>query len=165
MGKEWKRHAQGPQKFMKVLGIDPGYDRVGWAVLDRDKQRSTLIACGAITTDKKQVLSKRLVAISSELRQLIKDYSPESASIESLFFATNAKTAIHVAEARGVIVLTCEEARLPISEFTPLQVKSAVTGSGHADKKAVEKMVRLIIKDVPPKLLDDTLDAIAIALV
>ncbi|SRR5258708_2809280 len=150
---------------MRVLGIDPGFDRVGWAVLDRNKQISTLVACGAITTDKKLILSKRLVAISSQLTQLIKDYSPEGASIESLFFATNAKTAIHVAEARGVIVLTCEMAHLSISEFTPLQVKSAVTGNGHADKKAVEKMVRLIVKDVPLKLLDDTLDAIAIALV
>ena len=149
---------------MRVLGIDPGFDRVGWAVLDRQGQKALLVACGAITTDKRLVFSKRLLAISEDLSEIVSEHRPEHAIIESLFFATNAKTAMHVAEARGVIVCRCEAAGLSIQEFTPLQIKSAVTGNGHADKKAVEKMVRLIVKSVPEKLFDDTLDAIAIAL-
>lgn len=149
---------------MIVLGIDPGYERLGWGILDKTAGKYVLIDCGIIQTEKKFKHAERLVQIHAQLSKVIDNYSPEVAVIESLFFATNAKTAIKVAEARGVIVLSCSEKKLEIRELTPLQIKSAVTGDGHADKKAVEKMVRLQLKNLPSKLLDDTLDAIAAAL-
>lgn len=149
---------------MIVLGIDPGYDRVGWAIVDKEKGKLILVGCGAITTDKKHSPAQRLEEVFVGLQDVIKTYTPAAVSIESLFFTNNAKTAMGVSQARGVLLLACQMAHLAITEFTPSQIKSALTGNGQADKKAVEKMVRLILKNVPEKLLDDTLDAIAAAL-
>lgn len=149
---------------MRILGIDPGYERLGWGVLDKQIGRYELIDCGVIKTPKSLPHPTRLGKLFEELTSVITKYSPEGAVIEKLFFATNAKTAINVAEARGVILLACERGKLNITELTPLQIKSAVTGNGQADKKAVEKMVRLQVKNIPDKLVDDTLDALAAAL-
>lgn len=149
---------------MNVLGIDPGYDRVGWAIIDKEKGNTSLVSCGAITTNKADTPAQRLHDVFTGIENVISTYKPSSVSIESLFFTNNAKTAMGVSQARGVILLACQIAGLTITELTPSQIKSAVTGNGQADKKAVEKMVRLILKDVPDKLLDDTLDAIAAAL-
>lgn len=149
---------------MRVLGIDPGYDRVGWAVVDRNPGKEILVACGLIQTHKTQTIEVRLEDIFSTLQALIRDYKPERAVIEELFFAANVTTGINVAQARGVIVLCCHQEGIAIAEQTPMQIKQAVTGNGRADKKAVEKMVRLILRNVPEKLIDDTLDAIAAAM-
>ncbi len=149
---------------MLILGIDPGFDRLGWGVLQKQASQYSLVSCGIIQTDREQSHSQRLKQIYNELIKVIVKYSPQRTVIEKLFFATNAKTAISVAQARGVIVLACEQQGLEIIELTPLQIKSAVTGDGHADKRAVEKMVYLQLKNLPSKLLDDTLDAIAAAL-
>lgn len=149
---------------MIILGIDPGFDRVGWAVIEKKPTTTTLLMCGAVTTSKKDILPVRLAEIHDELQSVIDQFHPEVASIESLFFTNNVTTGIPVAEARGVIVMTCHSNGLKIQEWTPPQVKSSVAGDGRADKKAVEKMVRLIVKNVPPKVLDDTIDAIALAL-
>lgn len=151
--------------MIRVLGIDPGYDRAGWAVLDLDGTNTRMVSCGAITTPKTMTIPMRIQLAASKLEEIIKTYTPQRAQIESLFFASNQKTAINVAQARGAILYVCGRHNLQILEFTPLQVKSSVTGDGRATKEAVEKMVRLLVKHLPEKLLDDTLDAIAIALV
>ncbi|PWU23616.1 crossover junction endodeoxyribonuclease RuvC [Candidatus Cerribacteria bacterium 'Amazon FNV 2010 28 9'] len=149
---------------MKILGIDPGFDRVGWAIVDRELSLFHLVSCGAVQTIKTESLPQRLRKIALEIKNICCEFEPDQVVIEKLFFATNAKTAIDVAQARGVVLLTCFEHIKDIVELTPLQIKSAVTGDGHADKKAVEKMVRLQVKGVPPKVLDDTIDAIAAAM-
>src|SRR5260221_10241068 len=142
---------------MIILGLDPGFDRVGWGMIDRQGNKITLVDCGCIETSKKAPFAERLRAIYEELCAVIESQRPERAVIETLFFATNAKTAMHVAQARGVIMLVCEQHHLEIVERTPLQIKQSAAGDGQADKKAVEKMVRLQIKNIPLKLLDDTL--------
>lgn len=149
---------------MLILGIDPGYERLGWGILEKHASKFSLVACGVIQTSKLHTHPQRLREIHNQLLEIISRFQPEICIIEKLFFATNAKTAMNVSEARGVILLSCEESDVEIKELTPLQIKSAVTGDGHADKKAVEKMVRLQVKNVPTKLLDDTLDAIAAAI-
>lgn len=149
---------------MRVLGIDPGYDRVGWAVVDRVPGKETLIACGLIQTRKTQAIEERLSDIFTQTQAVIREHTPTRAVIEELFFAANVTTGMNVAQARGVIVLCCQQEGLVLAEQTPMQIKQAVTGNGRADKKAVEKMVRLILNNVPDKLIDDTLDAIAAAM-
>lgn len=149
---------------MRVVGIDPGFDRVGWAVLEGSKLHMSLISCGLIKTNKVDEPEKRLQDIYGQLSRIIKQHRPNQMAVESIFFFKNAKTIIGVSQARGVILLTGQLHRLSIIEFTPLQVKSIVAGSGTADKKAVEKMVRLQVTGVPDKLVDDTIDAIAIGM-
>lgn len=147
-----------------LMGIDPGYDRVGWAVGVATGTKLTKLACGLIQTDPAQSLVERYQAIDTQLTALVEQYQPQEAAIESLFFYNNKSTAIHVAEARGVIISTFFRHQMKVAEYTPLQIKQAVTGFGQADKKAVEKMVMLQLKkELPPqvKLIDDTLDALA----
>ena len=148
---------------MKVLGIDPGVGRVGWAIVEKN-QTDQLLASGCFETTPNSPLPSRLVKIHLFLSDLIKQYQPDHASVEDVFFATNAKTAMSVGAARGVILLTCSLAGLPIFNYTPLQVKSAITGYGKADKKQVEFMVVKLLKLKETPKPDDTVDAIAIAL-
>lgn len=149
---------------MRILGIDPGYDRLGWAILDKDKQNVTLVACDCIQTSKKDAHAKRLTDLYGQLVEVVTQYKPEELHIEKLFFARNVSTALDVAQARGVVLLVCTLKDMSVHEFTPSQIKLAVTGMGNADKRSVEKMVRLQLKHVPEKLLDDVLDAIAAAI-
>lgn len=149
---------------MVILGIDPGYDRVGWAVLSQDKGKESLLSCDCMFTSKEDSVAQRLQAIYEQLLAIIERYHPQKAVIEKLFFATNAKTVIPVAQARGVILLACQQHNIEIHEYTPLQIKSALTGNGHADKKSVEKMVRLIVKNLPENVIDDAIDAVAMTL-
>lgn len=149
---------------MIILGIDPGYDRMGWGIIDRATNTTTYVACGILQTQKTDTYLSRLLTICSDLHALLEQFHPDIIVIESLFFATNKKTAIDVAQARGAILLTCAKSGVQVQEYTPLQIKSRVTGDGRADKKAVEKMVRLQLSGVPERLLDDTLDALACAL-
>lgn len=147
---------------MVILGIDPGTVRVGYAVLETSG-KIKVAECGLISVKSKDK-TERLAEIARKIKDIIHKWKVDALSIEELFFFKNAKTAISVAEARGAIILTAVEAGLKVYEYTPLEVKQGVTGFGGADKKQVEKMVRLITKLETPRLADDTTDAIAIAL-
>ena len=149
---------------MKVLGIDPGTGRLGWAIVEREKGKESLVDCGCLETPAHTDLAVRLEIIFNELNLIIKKFKPEAASVEELFFATNRKTAMSVAAARGVVLLVCQVNKLRISSYTPLQIKSSLTGYGAADKKQVAFMVKQILKIKELPHLDDTIDAVAAAL-
>lgn len=149
---------------MKVLGIDPGTGRLGWAILEKKTNKETLIECGCFETKVKSNQADRLLKIFDFLTQLISKHQPDVAAIESLFFANNAKTVMSVSESRGVVLLTCKQAGLDIFNYTPLQIKSALTGYGKADKKQVQYMVVQILKLDKTPQPDDTADAVATAL-
>lgn len=148
-----------------LMAIDPGYDRVGWAIGVLQGTQLHQVAYGLIQTSPKDSLVSRYQQIDTELTALVVKYQPTEAAIESLFFYNNKSTAIHVAEARGVIISTFFRHQMKVAEYTPLQIKQAVTGFGQADKKAVEKMVMLQLKKfltpTNDKIIDDTLDALA----
>ena len=149
---------------MTILGIDPGIARCGWGVVEFDKSKLKVLDFGCIETPSEQAVSDRLEEIYREVSGLIKKYSPDALSIEELFFNTNAKTAFVVGQARGVILLAASQNNLSIAIYTPLQVKSAVTGYGRAEKTQIGKMVKtLLALDEIPKP-DDTADALAIAI-
>ena len=150
-------------KTMRILGIDPGYAILGWGVLDLKGNHFSVVDYGAITTDAKMEMPYRLQHLYTELCAVIAKYQPDAASIEELFFNSNAKTAIMVGQARGVAVLACVNGGLDINEYTPLQIKQALVGYGRADKKQVQAMVKAILnlKEVPKP--DDTADALALA--
>ncbi len=149
---------------MRILGIDPGIARTGWAVVEGSNSKVKAIAYGCIETQASRDTSKRLAAIHKEVLSIIKKYSPETLAIEELFFNTNAKTAFVVGQARGVILLAGEQKLLPNFIYTPLQVKIAITGYGRAEKDQVGKMVKILLnlKEMPK--LDDTSDALAVAI-
>lgn len=149
---------------MIVLGIDPGYAIVGYGVLNYNANRFSIIEHGSILTEAKTPFTERILKIHSDLNEIIKRAKPDAMSIEKLFFNTNTTTAIDVAQARGVILLAAKENGVPVFEYTPLQVKSAVTGYGKADKKQVMEMTKnlLGLKAVPKP--DDTADALAVAI-
>ncbi|MFA5048042.1 MAG: crossover junction endodeoxyribonuclease RuvC [Patescibacteria group bacterium] len=147
-----------------VLGIDPGLADTGYGVISCQSGRLEMIAYGSIQTKKGLELSDRLVTLEKELYRIIKRYQPDEAGVEQLFFCNNVKTALMVGQARGVVLLTLMKNQLPLCEFTPLQVKQAVTGYGQADKRQVQQMVKTILglKDIPRP--DDAADALAIAI-
>ena len=147
-----------------ILGIDPGYDRLGWAVGTPQGDNWQKVAYGCIETDSRNTLIERYQALSNELEAIIKTHQATVVAIESLFFFKNQKTALKVSEARGVIIKTCLDQGLEIAEFTPLQIKQAVTGYGRADKKSVEKMVRMQLSLGQRKIIDDAIDALGIML-
>jgi len=149
---------------MRVLGVDPGTGRLGWAIVEKEKGKESLVECGCIETPANTDLNIRLEIIFNKLNQVIKEYHPTEASVEDLFFATNRKTVMSVGAARGVVLLACQLAGLKISSYTPLQIKSTIAGYGSADKKQVEFMVKQILKMKELKQIDDTIDAIAAAL-
>ncbi len=149
---------------MRILGIDPGIAIVGWGIIDYDRMRGKAVDYGAITTGADMKTEDRLAEVFRQMEQILETYKPDAVSIEELFFNTNQKTGIIVAEARGVLVLAATLAGVPIYEYTPLQIKSAVVGYGRAEKKQVITMVTTLLKlETPPKP-DDTADALAAAL-
>jgi crossover junction endodeoxyribonuclease RuvC len=149
---------------MRTLGIDPGTATTGFGVVDEIDKKACLVEYGCIKTSPKTPAADRLLQIGEELQSIIEKYSPDEIAVEQLFFTTNEKTAIKVGEARGVILLTAAKNGLKISEYTPLQVKQALTGYGKADKKQIQYMVQklLMLPKVPKP--DDAADAIAIAI-
>lgn len=149
---------------MIVLGIDPGYATVGYGVIESESGKNRAIDYGVVTTPKTDSLPKRLAAISESFNELMDKYKPDAVAIEELFFYTNQKTAILVAEARGALLLTVYGRYGELYEYTPLQIKQAVTGYGRADKKQIQQMVmRLLrLKEMPKP--DDAADALAVAL-
>ncbi len=149
---------------MKILGIDPGIGRLGWSVIEANGSKIEALNFGCIETSLKLETQLRLAQIYSEINKIIKKYQPDVFVIEDLFFGANAKTALIVGEARGVILLCAGQNKLQTVAYTPLQVKVAVAGYGKADKEQVNKMVKILLKLKTMPKLDDTVDAMAIAL-
>ena len=148
---------------MRILGIDPGYAIVGYGFVDYDRCRFNVVSYGAITTEAHTPFQKRLEDIFNDMCEIIEKYKPDCLAIEKLFFNTNTTTAIDVAQARGVIVLAAQKMGIKVYEYTPLQVKQAVTGYGRAEKCQVMEMVKslLCLNKIPKP--DDTADALALA--
>ncbi|MEG1887381.1 MAG: crossover junction endodeoxyribonuclease RuvC [Oscillospiraceae bacterium] len=149
---------------MLILGIDPGYAIVGYGILDYKSTKFKVVEYGAITTSAKAEFSSRLKKIYDELCSIIGKYEINAMSVEKLFFNTNTTTAIDVAQARGVILLAGVTMKIPVFEYTPLQVKQAVTGYGRAEKKQVMEMTRVLLNLAKVPTPDDTADALAIAI-
>lgn len=149
---------------MRILGIDPGYGITGYSIIDYVGNKFRLIASGAIKTPAGMSFPLRLSEIYTDLNHIIDEYQPDAVSVEELFFNNNAKTAINVAQARGVILVACCQRGIPTYEYTPLQVKQAVVGYGRADKIQVQKMVKTILNVEALPKLDDTTDSMAMAI-
>jgi crossover junction endodeoxyribonuclease RuvC len=147
-----------------ILGIDPGYATVGWGVIKSEKGRHSAVGYGVITTPKTQPMPDRLVYIGNELSKLIETHKPDAVAVEELFFHTNQKTVITVAQARGVIIYVAQGLGARLYEYTPLQIKQALTGYGRAEKQQMQIMVKTILclKEIPKP--DDAADALAVAL-
>lgn len=148
-----------------ILGIDPGIADTGYGVIEKlPGGKIRAITWGSIKTKAGHKLIDRLSVLHSELESIIKKYKPDMVAVEELFFCNNAKTALIVGQARGVVLLTIKESRIPFSEFTPLQVKQAVSTYGKAGKAQVQKMVKLLLnlREIPKP--DDAADALAIAI-
>ncbi|HPI67066.1 MAG TPA: crossover junction endodeoxyribonuclease RuvC [bacterium] len=147
-----------------ILGLDPGYALTGWGVLKKEGQKLALIEAGCFTSDKSLPHPERLWQLSQKINALIKKYQPNLLAIEELFFFKNLKTALKVAEARGVILAAAHSQKIPIQEFTPLQIKQALVGYGRADKNQIQQMVKVVLnlkKIITP---DDAADAVAVAI-
>ena len=149
---------------MRVIGVDPGTAITGWGVVEGDGDDLKMVAGGVITTAADTPLPERLQIIYRELTEIVKQWQPDLAAIEELFFSKNAKTALAVGHGRGAAMLALANANLPITEYKPLEVKQAVSGHGGADKKQIQQMVKLLLslEDVPRP--DDAADALAIAI-
>ena len=149
---------------MKILGIDPGMAIVGYALVELNNDKYELKTSGSIRTDKDLTSSQRLLEIYNDMCTVVENLNPDCASIEKLYFFKNQKTIIPVAEARGVILTVLEKYKIPFCEYTPIEVKQVLTGYGRASKKEVEQMVKLNLEVAELPKLDDTVDAIAIAI-
>jgi crossover junction endodeoxyribonuclease RuvC len=149
---------------MRIIGIDPGTGILGFGVIDVERNKARLVDAGVIRTPVKEDDAVRLLTIYEELTEIIKLNKPDMMSVEKLFFARNVTTAMTVAQARGVVLLCGMQAGLSIAEYTPMQIKQAVTGYGKADKKQMQEMVRVILqlKEIPKP--DDAADALAAAI-
>ena len=145
---------------MNIIAIDPGYDRVGFAVVKKDNE-NTLLFSNCLQTNKKNTFEERLLEVGLELEKLIQEYHPSVLAIETLYFTNNQKTAFRVSEARGAILYIAKKNNLQIFEYTPLQIKSALTGYGHATKTQISFMVEKILKINLKEKIDDEIDAIA----
>ncbi|MDO8512938.1 MAG: crossover junction endodeoxyribonuclease RuvC [bacterium] len=149
---------------MRILGIDPGTGRMGFGVVDFDRQKAHLVKYGCISTPAHTAISDRLVIIFTEIKQIIDKFKPDVIAVEKLFFAKNVTTVMSVGEAMGVVILLAALAKVPIVEFTPLQVKQALTGYGRAEKGQIQKMVQVILNMEELPRPDDAADALAIAI-
>lgn len=149
---------------MRIIGIDPGTGILGFGVIDSTPRGHRMVTAGVITTPAHTPLDERLEEIFDGLTDIIAETKPEVMSIEKLFFARNVTTAMSVSHARGVAMLTGRKARLPIAEYTPMQIKQTLTGYGKADKKQVQEMVRLQLGLAEVPKPDDCADAIAAAI-
>jgi crossover junction endodeoxyribonuclease RuvC len=150
---------------MRIIGIDPGTGILGFGIIDIDARgKASLVDAGVIRTPVKEVDSIRLETIYNELHEIITEFKPDTMAVEKLFFAQNVTTAITVAQARGVVLLCGVQHKLELYEYTPLQIKQALTGYGRADKKQIQEMVRVVLglQDVPKP--DDCADALATAI-
>lgn len=150
--------------LQRIIGIDPGFAIVGYGIVDMKGSSIKPVTYGAITTDKDFSMPERLKIIYSNLSDLISEYNPDVAAVESLFFNKNTKTALLVSQARGVILLSFINSGVPMYEYTPLQIKQALVGYGRAEKMQIQNMVKLILNLKEAPKLDDTADALAAAI-
>jgi crossover junction endodeoxyribonuclease RuvC len=149
---------------MRVLGIDCGTERTGYGIIETDGRRHTLVAEGTIVTNPKQRMQLRLLAIARGLRALIEEHAPEAAAAEDVFFATNVKTALKLAQVRGVALLITAEADLELGEYSPLEIKTSVVGYGRAEKQQVQMMVKSLLHLDREIESEDAADALAVAI-
>ncbi len=149
---------------MKVISFDPGYERLGIAVLEKNHNKETLLFSECFKTKKEDVHFDRMKQIGDRVLNLLKEHSPDYSSIEGLFFSKNTTTALKVAEIRGILIYLCKQQNIPVFEFTPNQIKVAVTGYGNSDKKSVSFMVKKLVSVPESVVIDDELDAIACGL-
>jgi crossover junction endodeoxyribonuclease RuvC len=149
---------------MIILGIDPGFARTGYGVIEEKNKNLRMLDYGCLSTPAGLIFEKRLKKIREGLTSLIKKFKPDVCVVEKIFFCKNAKTAIDVGQARGVVILTAAEKNLKILEFTPLQVKQFITGYGRAEKGQIQKMIKILLnlKEIPKP--DDAADALALAI-
>lgn len=149
---------------MIILGIDPGYAILGYGIIESDGKRIRPLDFGVIETTKEESFPERLERLYLGMRQLIALYKPEHIAFEELFFARNTKTAIQVSAGRGVALLAAQQSGVPLYEYTPMQIKLAVTGNGHADKLQVQQMVKLLLNLSKLPRPDDAADALGAAI-
>lgn len=150
---------------MRILAVDPGYERVGIAILEKlPKQKETVVYSECFKTSAKKPLAERILEIGQKIKSIISEYQPKALAIEKLYFETNQKTAMGVSEARGVIIYEASLTNLKIFEYTPLQVKIAITGYGKSDKRQIMSMLSKLIILPNWKEQDDELDAIALGI-
>jgi crossover junction endodeoxyribonuclease RuvC len=149
---------------MRILGIDPGFAITGYSVIEYEGNKFKLLNSGAVTTKAGESFPKRLTKIYDELNLIIDQYQPDAIAVEELFFNQNTKTAINVAQARGVVLIIGCKRNIATYEYTPLQVKQAVAGYGRADKMQVQKMVKAILNVESIPKLDDITDSMAIGI-
>lgn len=159
-----KKTASGIKNSKLILGLDPGLAITGYGLIQASKNQLKLIDSGIIQTSQRLEFAERLAKIHRDLKKIIKKYKPHKIAIEELFFCKNVKTALQVGQAKGVIILTGIQSQTPIVVFTPLQVKMAITGYGRADKKQIQKMIKILLnlKKIPQS--DDAADALALAI-
>ena len=149
---------------VRILGIDPGIAIVGFGLIEADRGKTRLLNYGAITTPAGLPLARRLVPIEQDMEALIAQLKPNAIAVEELFFSNNITTGIAVAHGRGIILCTAEKSGVPLYEYTPMQVKQAVTGYGKAVKKQVQEMTRMLLSLPAVPKPDDTADALAMAI-
>lgn len=149
---------------MKLLGIDPGYGRIGYGVIEGSRSSFKVLEFGCIKTDANTSLIERIQELHQKVLGVVQKHAPDRAAVERLFFSKNQKTALDVSQARGAILLTLSQMNVPIFEYTPMQVKSAVAGDGSADKLQVQKMVMMQLGLKGDRMQDDAADALAVAL-
>lgn len=149
---------------MRILGIDPGLTNTGYGIIEHESNRSRLVTHGCILTSPKATTAARLKVIYDALSELIADARPEAAAVERLFFSVNVKSAMAVGEGRGVAILATATAELPLAEYTPQQIKQAVTGSGKAGKAQVSRMVEVLLGLTASPETSHAADALAVAL-
>ena len=149
---------------MRILGVDPGTAITGSGIIDCENGESVLVEAGVIRTPAKQALELRLKTIYGEITHLIADYQPQQVAIEQLYFAKNVTTAISVSHSRGIILLAAANGGLTVVDYTPLQVKLALTGYGRAEKKQMQEMVKTLLKLARIPKPDDAADALAVAI-
>lgn len=149
---------------MKVLGIDPGYDRLGVAVLEKQSGKETVLFSDCFTTNKTDPISKRIAALGDHLEKVFTLHQPNTVAIETLFFNQNRTTAIAVAEVRGLVIYLAEKHGCALKEFGPQEIKVATTGYGASDKASIHAMLKHLVANLPTDALDDEYDAIAIGI-
>jgi crossover junction endodeoxyribonuclease RuvC len=149
---------------MRVLGIDCGTERTGYGVIESDGRRHHMVTAGCIKTSARDPFEKRLRLIAGELRQLMVQYRPDSAAVEEVFFAVNAKSALKLSHVRGVALLLIAEAEVELAEYSPLEIKMSVVGYGRAEKTQVQQMVASLLRLPEPVASLDASDALAIAI-
>ena len=149
---------------MRILGIDPGLATLGYGVIDTFGSRIELVKAGAVITTPNMPEPERLVSIRRQIKEILETYAPDQIAFEELFFCKNITTGMSVSAARGVTVCTCAEYTRELFEYTPMQIKSAVVGNGHADKHQVQQMVKMTLNMPDIIRPDDAADAVAVAI-